>query len=66
MMEKEMVWRFLAPVVFGLLALVFALLAWRDKDQRLGTASPARKTRIRIAVIFALVSAVLFFLRARS
>lgn len=66
MMETGMAWRFLAPLVFGLLALLFAVLAWRDRDHRLGAASPARKTRIRIAVIFALVSAVLFFLQARG
>jgi hypothetical protein len=65
-METGMAWRFLAPLVFGLLALVFAVLAWRDRDHRLGAASPARKTRIRIAVIFALVSAVLFFVQARG
>jgi hypothetical protein len=65
-METGMAWRFLAPLVFGLLALLFAVLAWRDRDHRLGAASPARKTRIRIAVIFALVSAVLFFLQARG
>jgi hypothetical protein len=65
-MATDMAWRFLIPLVFGLLALLFAVLAWRDRDHRLGAASPARKTRIRIAVIFALVSAVLFFLQARG
>ena len=65
-METGMAWRFLAPLVFGLLALVFAVLAWRDRDHRSGAASPARKTRIRIAIIFALVSAVLFFLQTRG
>ena len=65
-METGIAWRILAPLVFGLLALVFAVLAWRDKDHEPGAPSPARKTRIRIAVIFALVSAVLFFLQARG
>jgi len=63
-MENFMAWRFFVPLVFGLLALLFAVLAWRDRDHRPGAASPARKTRIRIAVIFALVSTVLFFLQA--
>jgi len=65
-MEIGMAWRFIVPIVFGLLALLFAVLAWRDRDHRHGAASPARKTRLRIAVTFALVSVVLFFLQARG
>ena len=65
-METVMAWRFLVPAIFGCLALLFGLLAWRDRDHRMGKPSPARKARIRIAAIFALVSTVLFFLQLRG
>ena len=52
----------LTPIIFAVLALLFAWLAWRDKEQQEGVVSPARKTRMRIALIFAVVSLVLFLL----
>ncbi len=55
--------RFLVPVIFAVLALLFAWLAWRDTKKQVGAVSAAYKTRMRIAVIFATVSLVLFFLQ---
>ena len=56
----------LVPVIFAALALLFGWLAWRDKRGEAASASPAVKTRTRIAVIFALVSLILFLLQARN
>lgn len=53
--------RFLVPVIFPLL---FAWLAWRDKQGQAGNVSPRHKTRLRVAVIFTLVSMLLFVLQA--
>ena len=48
--------QFIAPAVFAVLAVVFAVLAYRDYRRNPGVRTPARKTRTRIAVIFAMVS----------
>ena len=63
---SEVAWGLIAPMVFGLLAAVYGVLAWREERVRAGTRSPALKTRLRIAVIFAAVSVVLFLLQARD
>jgi hypothetical protein len=63
MMDSEILRRFFVPVFFALLALVFALLGWRDRDSQPGAASPARKTRFRVAAIFALVAVLLLILQ---
>ena len=50
------------PVLFAILACVFAGLSLRDYRLRRDQPSPGRRTWSRMAVIFAIVSLVLFIL----
>lgn len=51
----------LIPAFFGLLAAVFAALWLLGVLQLRGSTEPARRTHLRIAVIFAVVSLWLFY-----
>ena len=53
----------LLPLLFAALALLFAGLAWRAQTADYGR-RPAARAHIRIAVIFAVVSAGLLLLRS--
>ena len=54
------------PVLFAVLACVFAGLSLRDYRRRGDQPSAGRRTWTRIAVIFAIVSLVLFILDGRG
>lgn len=48
--------RHLVPVLFAVLAVVFAGLSYRDYRRSRGVPTPARRAWTRIAIIFAVVS----------
>ena len=54
------------PVLFAVLACVFAGLSLRDYRLRADQPSPGRRTWTRMAVIFAIVSLALFILHGRG
>jgi len=55
----------LPALIFGALAAVFLLLALFDFRRHGSTAPPARKTWLRIGVIFALVAFATFVFRPK-
>lgn len=54
--------RWFTPVLFATLALLFAGLVARDHVRNQGRPTPARRTFIRLAAIFAAVALALFLL----
>lgn len=54
-----------AEYIIAAFAVVFYVLAIRDWRRNPGPATPARKARLRIAIIFTIVSIALFVMHAR-
>jgi hypothetical protein len=53
-----------AALIFGVLAVVFAALALRDRVRFGPAMTPSRKAWLRVAVIFAIVTIVIVLQRA--
>jgi hypothetical protein len=64
-MDSIAVAKFVTPTLFAVLVPIFAGLALRDLFRHPTTPSPARRTWMRMAVVFALVSIVLFGMQCR-